>query len=498
MTPEEAKRLTFEWRFWARQNQTAPEGNWRFWLLLAGRGFGKTRAAGEWVRERVEAGAMHIILAGATASDVRDIMIEGESGVLAISPPWNRPKYEPSKARLTWPSGARAMLLSADEPERFRGKQCDTFWADELASWRYPEAWDQMVLGFRLGASYDITPRGIVSTTPRPTHLIRDLAKGKRTVITGGSTYDNLANLAPEFIEEIRSKYEGTRLGRQELHAEILEDVAGALWSYETIAAARAADASPSHLPAKLSTIVVAVDPSGCHGSEDKRSDEVGIVVIGLSSDGCVYVLEDASGRMGPAGPDGWGARVAALYYRWGADHVVCETNFGGAMVSATIGVADDNIPVREVTASRAKHVRAEPVSTLFQKGKAFFCGVFKELEEQLVQFSTAGYMGRKSPDRADAMVWGAYALGVVRMPGQGILDYYRQESEALSPKPPSADGAPISDLTELAIATRFAGSSHAMGPVTGTAYGIENGRVRVKPEDVERFLHLGFTRIAA
>lgn len=419
LTPEDAARLAYEWRFWARANQIAPEGAWRFWLLLAGRGFGKTRAAGEWIRERVDAGSRHFILAGPTASDVRDIMIEGESGILAISPPWNRPKYEPSKARLTWPSGARAILLSADEPDRFRGKQCDTFWAEELASWRYPEAWDQMMLGFRLGAAYGVKPRGIVSTTPRPLAHIKDLAKHKRCVISSGSTYENIANLAPEFVDEVRSKYEGTRLGLQELHAKILDDVADALWTYESIAVARVEDATPDKLPAAMSRIVIAVDPSGCSGPEDKRSDEIGISVVGLALDGGVYVLEDASGRMGPAGPEGWGARVAMLFYKWKADAVIGEVNFGGAMVGFVIQAAaakpDRKIKTRpvfkKVTASRGKVVRAEPISVLTEQGKVRFAGNFPLLEEELCAFTTSGYIGSDSPNRADAMIWALYEL---------------------------------------------------------------------------------------
>jgi phage terminase large subunit-like protein len=494
LTAEEADRLAFEWRFWARPSQAAPDGDWRFWLLLAGRGFGKTRAAGEWIRERVDAGARHLILAGAIASDVRDIMVEGESGILAISPPWNRPKYEPSKARLTWPSGARALLLSADEPDRFRGKQCDTFWADELAAWRYPEAWDQMVLGFRLGAAYGITPRGIVSTTPRPTHTIRELIKHERSVVTGGSTYDNIANLAPAFVEEIRSKYEGTRLGRQELHAEVLEDVADALWSYDSIARARLEAATPERLPTSLSSIAVAVDPSGCAGPDDKRSDEVGIVVVGVDNEGALYILEDASGRYGPAGPRGWGAKVVALYHKWRADSVVGEVNFGGAMVASVVLTADPNVPFREVTASRAKHVRAEPVSVLFERAKAFLCGFFPELEEQLVQFSTAGYMGRKSPDRADAMVWGAHALGVTRMPGQGLLTWMAEEAAKAS-APKAATASPeVANLeyVELLAPPHIAPNSTFYSR-EGAVYQVEAGRVRAKAADVEDLCSSGF-----
>lgn len=473
----------------------APNGDWRFWLLLAGRGFGKTRAAGEWIRERVDAGSKHLILAGATASDVRDIMIEGESGIIAISPPWNRPKYEPSKARLTWPSGARAMLLSADEPERFRGKQCDTFWADELAAWRYPEAWDQMVLGFRLGETYGVTPRGIVSTTPRPTHFIRELVKNPRAVISSGSTYDNAANLAPAFLEEVRSKYEGTRLGRQELNAEILADVAGALWTYDLIKDSRVSTATPNQLPTRMARTVVAVDPSGCHGPEDRRSDEVGIVVVGIDADGLLYILEDASGRYGPSGPGGWGAIVTGLYYKWGADVVVGETNYGGAMVAAVVMTADSNVPFREVSASRAKHVRAEPISNLFAKGKAFLCGFFPLLEEQLVQFSTSGYMGKKSPDRADAMVWGCYALGVVKMPGEGFFAVLADKAAKYRLPPASDVVVTDADLVLMRAPERFSKPCQYQAQ-SGRNYYVEDGHIRAEPRDVQILTTAGFTAV--
>jgi phage terminase large subunit-like protein len=491
LTPEEREKLSYEWRFWARDNQLAPDGDWRVWLLLAGRGFGKTRAAVEWIRERVDEGAKHLILAGATAADVRDIMIEGESGVLATAPSWMRPHYEPSKSRLTWPNGARATLISADEPERFRGKQCDTFWADELASWRYPEAWDQLVLGFRLGVHYGVTPRGMVSTTPRPTQMIRALVADKRTVVTRGSTYDNIANLADEFVEQVRAQYEGTRLGRQELHAEILEDVADALWSYDSIATARKAEKP------QLTRIVVAVDPSGCSGPADKRSDEVGISVCGLDADGLLYILEDASGRMGPQGPLGWGAKVCALFRKWNADHIVCETNYGGAMVAATLSAVDPNVPVREVTASRGKHVRAEPVSVLFAKGRAYFVGMFKELEEQLVQFSSAGYMGKTSPDRADAMVWGAYALGVVSTPGQGYLDALAAKAAKYREPQPSNVTVTDADLVLMRAPAAFAKPCQYQAQ-SGRNYYVEDGHIRADPRDVTILIAAGFSTVSS
>lgn len=290
LTEDQQASLRWYWPFWARAKQVAPAGDWTTWLILAGRGWGKTRTAGEWVKERVEGGARHLIIAGATAGDIRDIIVDGESGILAITPESRRPRYEPSKARLTWPNGARALLLSAEEPERFRGKQCDTFWADELAAWRYPEAWDQLQLGFRLGANYGVTPRGVVSTTPRPTPIIRALIKNARTVVSRGSTYENAGNLTPEFLSKVIDQYEGTRLGRQELHAEVLDDVEGALWSRDLIDRSRLA--LTAALP-QFRRVVVAIDPAV---TANEHSDETGIVVAAV----------------GPA-PAGWDKKTAHL-----------------------------------------------------------------------------------------------------------------------------------------------------------------------------------------
>src|SRR6266478_4320826 len=236
-SPAEARALLYDWSFWARPAQKPPTGSWRVWLLLAGRGFGKTRTGAELVRARVAAWtARRLALVAPTAADARNVMVEGESGILAISPPWDRPRYEPSKRRLTWPNGAIATLYSADEPDRLRGPQHDATWCDELGSWRYPEAWDMLMLGMRSGND----PRVVVTTTPRPTKLIRALIADPTAVVTRGSTYENQTNLAPAFLQQIIRKYEGTRLGRQELDAEILDDVPGALWTRGVIEASRA------------------------------------------------------------------------------------------------------------------------------------------------------------------------------------------------------------------------------------------------------------------
>ena len=393
LTEEEAQALDFDWEFWAREKQRAPSGDWRIWLILAGRGFGKTRTGAETVRGWIESGTYgRLHLVGPTASDVRDVMVEGESGILNVSPPDWRPNYEPSKRRLTWPNGATATLFSADEPDRLRGPQCEGFWADELAAWRYPEAWDQLMFGLRLGTD----PRGIVTTTPRPTAIVRDLVKKGTTEITTGTTYENRANLAAAFFESIISKYEGTRLGRQELLAEILDDVPGALWTWAMIEAARSpipADALP------YKRVVVAIDPAVSAGED---SDETGIVVAAEGADGRGYVLADASGRYSP---NEWGKEAVALYKRFEADRIVAEVNNGGDLVESVIRTVDKDAPYKAVRASRGKRTRAEPIAALYEQGKVTHdtAASLATLEDQMATWDAES---SDSPDRMDALVW--------------------------------------------------------------------------------------------
>lgn len=402
LSEADVTKLLYDWRFWARPSQIAPDGSWLYWLAMAGRGWGKTRTGVEWVGERVDAGARHIILAGATAADVRDIMVDGESGILAKSPPWRRPVYEPSKARLTWPNGARGLLLSADEPERFRGKQSDTVWADELAAWRYPESWDQIKLGCRLGKNYGQTPRAFISTTPRPTAIMRALVEDPRTVVSRGSTFENAANLADEFITTIVRAYEGTRLGRQELYAELLTDTPGALWTLATLDGSRVVQA-----PVELRRIVIAVDPAV---SSNKDSDETGIIVFGVGENGHGYVLEDLSGIYTP---DGWGRRAIEAHQRWKADHITAEVNQGGDLVVANINAVARDMGVRvlvnTVHAARGKAVRAEPVAALYEQQRIHHVGALPKLEDQMTSWSPS--TSSSSPDRVDALVWGATDL---------------------------------------------------------------------------------------
>ncbi len=399
LSPAELTALEYDWKFWGRPNQQPPPGEWRTWLLLAGRGFGKTRTGAEWTRSAKDRFA-RLALIAPTAADVRDVIVEGESGLLATAPPWDRPVYEPSKRRVTWQNGAQAACYSADEPERLRGPQHHAGWCDEVASWRYPETWDMFMFGLRLGSD----PRVVVTTTPKPVKLIRELLKSPTTEVTRGSTYDNRANLAAPFFEQIVSKYEGTRLGRQELNAELLDDIEGAMWTRGMLDACRV---TQSQVPA-LRRIVIAVDPSGCSGLDDFRSDEIGLIAAGEDGKGTAIVLEDRSGRYSP---DGWGAEAVKMMDFWQADRIIGERNFGGAMVESTIRATRPNAPVKLVTASRGKTQRAEPVAALYEQSRVKHMGAFPEMEDQLCAFSAAGYQGPKSPDRADAMVWAVTEL---------------------------------------------------------------------------------------
>lgn len=385
LSPEDALTILYDWGLWARSNQLTPAGDWQTWMLLAGRGFGKTRTGAEFVRDEVHKVGRFALVAP-TAADARDVMVEGESGILAISPPWDMPKYEPSKRRLTWPDGALATLYSADEPRRLRGPQHGGAWADELCAWRYEETWDMLMFGLRLGKN----PRCVVTTTPRPTKQLREILKSPGTHVTRGSTYDNAANLAKPFLQKIITKYEGTRLGRQELNAELLEDTPGALWKRSLIDDSRVSKAPD------LVRVVVSIDPSTTNNSE---SDEAGIVVAGLAENHEFYVLDDLSRQDTPLG---WARAAIAAYRKYTADRIVAESNNGGLMVEVTIRSVDDGVPVTLVWASRGKHTRAEPISALYEQGKVHHVGAFGALEDELCTWVP----GDASPNRLDALVW--------------------------------------------------------------------------------------------
>ena len=402
LTLDERAAMLYAWReVWARPDQLAPAGNWDIWLVLAGRGFGKTRTGCEWVREEVASGrAGRIALIAETAADARDVLIEGESGLLSIYPKRDRPTYEPSKRRVTWPNGAIATLYNATEPDQLRGPQHDLALCDELAKWRYArETWDQLQFGLRLGTH----PRVLITTTPRPIELVKAIVAGKEghVHVTRGRTMDNAANLAAPFMAKITERYGGTRLGRQELDGEILGDLPNALFTQSAIDNGRV-----RHKPATLGRIVVAVDPA-VTATED--SDQHGIVVVGASQDRReAYVLDDGSLR---GSPIDWARRAISLYDTYDADCVVVEVNQGGDMVANTLRSLRATLPIKEVRATRGKHVRAEPISALYEQGRVHHVGTMIDLEEQMLQMTSAGYEGDGSPDRVDALVWGLTEL---------------------------------------------------------------------------------------
>lgn len=380
------------WRDLARHDQLPPPGDWRTWLVLAGRGWGKTRTGAETIAEWIAQGeAKHVAIVAQTAADARDISM---AALRTAAGP--TAKYQPSLLRLTWPNGASARSFSAEDPDALRGYQFDAAWSDEVAAWRYPEAWDQLQFGLRVGRA-----RQIVTTTPRPVRVIRALLKDESVVTTRGKTMDNAANLTPESLAYLVARYHGTRLGRQELEAEILEDVPGALWTRAQIAyaePARRMNVRTRELEHDLGRIVVAIDPAVTSGEE---SDETGIVGAAVGADGRGYVLADATCRMGP---HDWATRAINLYRDLRADRIVAEANNGGDLVATVIHTIDPNVPVTLVHASRGKRTRAEPVSALYEQGRVSHIEPFPELEDQMCSYT--GAPGESSPDRMDALVW--------------------------------------------------------------------------------------------
>jgi phage terminase large subunit-like protein len=406
LSDEQAAALLYDWDLWAREKQKAPAGQWTVWLILAGRGFGKTKTGAEWVRGEVEKGKRgRLALVARTAADVRDVMVEGESGILACSPPWFKPKYEPSKRRLTWPNGAQATTYSADQPDLLRGPQHDGFWADEVAAWQYEDAYDQLMFGLRLGKD----PRGVATTTPRPTRLIKRLIKDKATHVTTGTTFENKANLAPTFFTQVVGRYQDTRLGMQELYAQLLDDAQGALWKRDAMIEAHRVTEHPD-----LVRIVVAVDPAVAdpsRNSEESDTAETGIVVAGVAANGHGYILDDKSLQ---ASPLGWASEAVTAYKKYKADRIVAEQNNGGALVESNIRTVDRQVSYSAVWASRGKYTRAEPVSSLYEQGKVHHVGLFPLLEDQMCQWEPL--TGQKSPDRLDALVW---ALTELMLPSE-------------------------------------------------------------------------------
>lgn len=397
---EFATELKYRWSLNARQSQVIPAGDWTTWLLKAGRGFGKTRVGAETVRLWKENNPIiHIV--GPTAGDARDVLIEGPAGILECSPPWDKPKYEPSKRKLTWKTGSYALIFSADEPDRLRGPQCYAAWCDELAAWKYPEdAWDNLMMGLRLGSR----PRCIVTTTPRPIKLVKDLVKDPSVFVTNGSTYENIDNLAPAFLHTILRKYEGTRLGRQELNAEILEDIEGALWHLRMIERCRT-----KVMPDNLVRVAVAIDPSVTSGED---ADETGIITGGRDTKGHIYIWQDDSGIYSP---QGWATKALVSYDKNKADRIIGETNNGGDLIETVIRNIDSSVSYKGVWASRGKVVRAEPIVALYEQERIHHVGVLPKLEDEMTNW----IQGEKSPGRIDALVWLCTFLMEDRMPNK-------------------------------------------------------------------------------
>ena len=403
LPPRDADYFNGYFPAFAHPHQKPPEranggGDWTTWLILGGRGAGKTRAGAEWVRSVALAdGQARIALVGESEHEVRSVMIEGVSGLLAVHRRHDRPRWLASRRRLEWRSGAVAEIFTAENYEALRGSQFSAAWCDELAKWRHAEAtFDNLQFGLRLGQR----PRQVVTTTPRPTALIRRLIGDKRTALTHAGTTVNAFNLAPTFLESVLARYHGTRLGRQEIAGEIIEDRTDALWSRSGLEAARVSVA-----PA-LKRIVVAVDPPG---SAHKGSDACGLVAAGRAADGTLYVIADESAQ--GLTPQAWAMKAIGLWRRLSADALVAEVNYGGDMVRAVIAAADRTVPVMTVRATRSKFVRAEPVSQLYEQGRVKHAGVFPALEDEMCDFGLDGLSSGRSPDRLDALVWALTAL---------------------------------------------------------------------------------------
>ncbi len=411
LSTEQLERLPYEWDFWARDDQLAPTLiEWVVWLLMGGRGAGKTRTGAEWILLRKRRGYSRMALVAQTPGDVRETMIEGESGILAKSPPWDMPKYEPSKRRLTWPNGARATTFSGANPDQLRGPQHDSIWADELASWKYMrETWNNLMFGLRIGDD----PKVVVTTTPKPLSLLRELRDRETTVVTRVSSYANRGNLNPIFFSEIIAQWEGTRTGQQEIYGELLEEAEGAKWNRRELELWRI---SKEDAPTEFDRVVIAIDIAV---TSTEESDETGIMAggrVGSGYDAHLYVLEDGSGRYTP---HGWALHALGMYDRLHAQRIVAEANNGGDMIEETLRTVCKEqrrmmVPFTKLHASVGKMARSEPIAALTEQGRAHMIGTFNELEDQLCTWEPLS--GIKSPDRLDAYVW----LGTELMLGKG------------------------------------------------------------------------------
>lgn len=419
LDPETLGFILADWQVWARDDQLPPTAteagdDWRVWLILGGRGAGKTRAGAEWVRAKAlgippigREPARRIALVGETLADVRRVMIDGVSGLMAIHAHGERPTLEVSKSQLVWPNGAIAQMFSAEDPDSLRGPQFDAAWCDELAKWRYAEeTWDMLQFGLRLGNKPAIT----VTTTPRPLPLLKTIMEDAGTVVTRAATAANAAHLAPAFVAEMERRYAGTALGRQELLGEIVDAQSGSLWRRDWIEQARVA-ACP-----ELTSIVVAVDPPV---TATARSDACGIIVAGIAADRRAYIAADLTlqGRS----LDVWARAAVRAYHEFMADRVVAEVNQGGDLVVSVLRQIDEAVAVRTVRATRGKWLRAEPVAALYAEGRVAHVGVHAALEEQMLAFGADGLARGRSPDRVDALVWALTDLMIDRGAEPGI-----------------------------------------------------------------------------
>lgn len=401
LSDEEVKSLEHEWLLWARKEQLAPKGDWTTWVLMGGRGSGKTRAGAEWVRQLANGHlgqnpVGQIALVSETMSEARAVMVEGPSGVLSIGPVSERPKFDRTRNMLVWENGAKGLLMSASEPDRFRGPQFGAAWCDEVSKWPHAEAaWDMLQFGLRLGD----WPRQMVTTTPSPTRLIKRLLNDERCVVTRMRTSDNASNLANSFLNDIVGRYEGTRLGRQELDGELIEDLPNALWTRSGIEALRV------RKKPVMQRVLVSVDPAV---SSHANSDACGIIIAGKTERGALVLADET---LKPAPPLRWARTVVTAYHRFDADAVVAEVNQGGELVANLIAQIDPNVPVIQVRATRSKWVRAEPVAALYERGLIEHCSGLNELEDEMCAFGPNGLADGHSPDRVDALVWALTTL---------------------------------------------------------------------------------------
>ena len=397
LNDKQIREFYASWACWGRMEQLPPAWHWRVWLLMAGRGFGKTRAGAEWVHHVAQEPGARIALVGASEEEVRRVMIEGSSGILATATIGGTPVWEPSRGVLTFPSGAQAFVYSAANPDSLRGPEHDYAWCDELAKWAKDTAtWDNLKMGMRRGRR----PQIVVTTTPRPRQLIKKIMASLHTAVTRGRTRDNV-HVPQSYLDALNEDYRGTKLGRQEMDGELIEDIEGALWTRDMIEESRVISLSST-----LRRVVIGVDPPASAGG-----DACGIVCVGLGADDVGYVIEDAS--VAGLSPEGWAGVVADCAARHGADRVIAEANNGGEMVASVLRAADSGLPVRLVHASRGKVARAEPVAALYGRGRVRHVGAFGALEDELCGLAIGGaYEGPgRSPDRADALVWAVTEL---------------------------------------------------------------------------------------